>query len=482
MPKNREALIRYRVINRLLINRKYASLQEIAAACEDALDKAPISVRTLRQDLFDMKYNRQLGYFAPIQYDYSERAYHYTDPNYSIDRLPLTEEELDALAFAGKMLEQFRDTEPFNHARGAVDKIMEHMKIRKALEKSNYRDFIDFERASSSAGGEFLEGLINAMKNKKVIQMTYQSFEKDHPSTFLLHPYLLKEYRNRWYIFGFSEGYQETRTYALDRIQKIEPAPLESFAEPAAPPQDYFRNIIGITRMPDSKKRKVLLKFSRHQAPYALTQPLHESQKVVEETGEYVTISLFIEESPDLNRMLLGWGDKVEVIEPVSLRDEIRKIHEQSAECYRKKQIVYFDMDGVLVDFQSGIAQLSEEIIKEYDGRLDEVPGIFSLMKPIPEGIEAFKRISEKYECFVLTTAPWKNPTAPSDKREWLKRYLGEPVHKRLIISHRKDLNCGSYLIDDRDKHGAAKFRGKWIKFGSEKFPDWEAVFKLLGV
>jgi predicted DNA-binding transcriptional regulator YafY len=335
MPKNREALIRYRVINRLLVNRKYASLQEMAAACEDALDRAPISERTLRQDLFDMKNNRQLGYFAPIRYDYTERAYHYADKNYSIDRLPLTDEEIDALAFAGKMLEQFKSSEPFDQIEGAVDKILQHLRIRKETTAEEYRNFIDFEKAPVTGGSEYLGVLISAMKKKKALEVTYQSFEKDHPSTFVLHPYLLKEYRNRWYIFGYNEEYKEQRTYALDRIRKIGPAPMKKFIEPESPPREYFSKVIGITRTKDARTGEVMLKFSRRQANYILTQPLHESQEVIEETNDHVIISLDIEESPDLVRLLLGWGEEVEVLEPVSLRDEMRKIHEESAGKYQ---------------------------------------------------------------------------------------------------------------------------------------------------
>jgi predicted DNA-binding transcriptional regulator YafY len=331
MPKNREALIRYRVINRLLVNRKYVTLEEMAEACEEALDKAPISERTLRQDLFDMKNNRQLGYFAPIKYDYAERAYHYTDISYSIDRLPLTDEEIDALAFAGKMLEQFRRSEPFDQIEGAVGKILQHLQIRKEI-GVDYRNFIDFEKAPATVGNEYISVLISAMKRKKAIEMTYQSFEKDHPSTFILHPYLLKEYRNRWYVFGYNEAYQEPRTYALDRIRKVETASIKEFIEPSAPPRDYFRNIIGITRVKGCRPAKVVLKFSRRQANYILSQPLHESQQVAEESDDHVIISLMIEESPDLVRLLLGWGDEVVVLEPASLGEELRKIHRESAD------------------------------------------------------------------------------------------------------------------------------------------------------
>jgi 5'(3')-deoxyribonucleotidase len=148
------------------------------------------------------------------------------------------------------------------------------------------------------------------------------------------------------------------------------------------------------------------------------------------------------------------------------------------------KKILYFDMDNVLVNFQSGIDQLSEEIQKEYEGDLDEVPGIFSLMKPLDGAVEAVKLLSQHFDVYILSTAPWKNPSAWTDKIEWVHKYFGHEkdsvFHKRLIISHNKHLNKGDYLIDDRTKNGAGEFTGELILFGSERFPNWEVVTKYL--
>jgi len=137
---------------------------------------------------------------------------------------------------------------------------------------------------------------------------------------------------------------------------------------------------------------------------------------------------------------------------------------------------LYIDMDNVLVDFQSGIDQLDEKAKKEYEGRLDEVPGIFSLMKPMEGAIEAYKLLSQKYDIYILSTAPWENPSAWSDKIIWVKKFLGEKAYKRLILTHHKNLNKGDYLIDDRPNNGAEHFEGEWIQFGSEGFEDWENV------
>ena len=137
-------------------------------------------------------------------------------------------------------------------------------------------------------------------------------------------------------------------------------------------------------------------------------------------------------------------------------------------------------MDNVLVDFPSGIAKLSEQQRNEYDGRLDEVPGIFGLMTPMPGAISAFNELVKKYDTYILSTAPWENASAWSDKLLWVKENLGAPAHKRLILSHNKHLNTGDFLVDDRLKNGADKFRGKHIHFGTDEFPDWDAVLSYL--
>ena len=144
------------------------------------------------------------------------------------------------------------------------------------------------------------------------------------------------------------------------------------------------------------------------------------------------------------------------------------------------KKILYVDMDNVLVDFPSGISRISIELQSKYQDRLDEVPGIFSLMNPLKGAIESYKKLSHKFDTYILSTAPWKNSSGWSDKNEWVKKYLGDVAYKRLILSHHKNLNYGEYLIDDRLANGANLFKGEHIHFGSDKFPDWGSVCSYL--
>ena len=148
------------------------------------------------------------------------------------------------------------------------------------------------------------------------------------------------------------------------------------------------------------------------------------------------------------------------------------------------KKIVYVDMDNVLVDFRYGISCLRDEDREAYRGRYDECPNIFSLMRPMPDAIESFHTLAAHFDVYILSTSPWKNPSAWIHKLEWVQKHFGEssdgPAYKRLILSHHKHLNKGDFLIDDRTKNGADRFEGKHIHFGTPEFPDWKTVIAYI--
>jgi 5'(3')-deoxyribonucleotidase len=143
------------------------------------------------------------------------------------------------------------------------------------------------------------------------------------------------------------------------------------------------------------------------------------------------------------------------------------------------KKILYIDMDNVLVDFKSAFSKIDKCVLEQYKDK-DDIPGIFSLMEPLKGAVKSFNVLSDKYDVYILSTAPWENPSAWSDKLNWVKKYLGEKAYKRLILTHHKNLNKGDYLIDDRLTRGASEFEGELINFGSDKFPDWESIINYL--
>ena len=130
-------------------------------------------------------------------------------------------------------------------------------------------------------------------------------------------------------------------------------------------------------------------------------------------------------------------------------------------------------MDGVLADY-NGKANYKDNPEKE-------ATGFFAELEPIEGAVDAFKKLSEHYDCYILTTAPWSSPIAASEKRIWVENHLGDYGFKRLMTSHHKHLHIGDYLIDDRTVNGAGEFTGKHIHFGTEEFPDWNAVLIYFG-
>jgi predicted DNA-binding transcriptional regulator YafY len=330
MPGTKFAVLRYKIINRVLVSRKQASLRDLQQAILSELHMT-ISERQIKRDIEAMRYDSDLNYNAPIDFDRRQGVYVYTVKGYSIDKLPLNQEEVNALILTRGMLGQFRNADMFENVEGAIQKIVDHMKIREEASTTELSQYIEFENLPGLPGSEFLNPLLNAIRGKQVIKIMYQAFYSDGPKKHIFHPYLLKEYLGRWYIFGYEDYHEELRTYGLERIKSISVENGKTFIPPKAKPKEYFRHIIGVTRFDDTRPEKIRLKFTRHQAPYVLTKPLHESQVVEERTEEYTIISLMVNPSPELEIIILGWHSEVEVLEPEHLRQQIAMMHAKAA-------------------------------------------------------------------------------------------------------------------------------------------------------
>ena len=149
------------------------------------------------------------------------------------------------------------------------------------------------------------------------------------------------------------------------------------------------------------------------------------------------------------------------------------------------KPIIYIDMDGVLVDFESALTKIPPEMLEKFAVEYDNIPGIFALMDPMPGALEAVDALKEKYDLYILSSSPWENPTALGDKLAWVKQYFGGDgpeniFFRKVIFSSVKHLNRGDILIDDRTANGAGDFLGRHIHFGSSEFPNWQSVLNSL--
>ena len=143
------------------------------------------------------------------------------------------------------------------------------------------------------------------------------------------------------------------------------------------------------------------------------------------------------------------------------------------------KPIVYIDMDGVLCDFDKRAKELEEnEGIKGH--RLFKHPSAYKDLEPIDGAIDAWHALQEKYETYILSTPPWSNPDAWSEKRKWVEQFFGKSANKKLILCHNKGIVKGDFLIDDRIANGVADFDGEHIHFGQEGAENWAVILKNL--
>jgi len=320
MPVNRNALIRYRTIDKCLQNRRRKwTIENLIKACNDALyeyegiDKG-VSLRTIRLDLNAMRSDK-LGYNAPIIVT-DKKYYSYEDPGYSIANIPLTSQDLDILQEVSHLLRQFKGFSHFNEVNEMLNKLEDKI----YSEQHQRSSVIDFEKNELLAGIEWLDVLYKAIISETTVQLTYQSFKARHASDIIFFPYLLKEYRNRWFILGMKKQGKEVCTFALDRIQNIAPLSHEPFRHHKQfDPQTYFSDIIGVTRNVADTPTCITFLADHYQAPYIKTKPVHPTQRIIEESKEGVTFCIDVIPNFELERELIGFGEGLKILSPNSL-------------------------------------------------------------------------------------------------------------------------------------------------------------------
>lgn len=340
MPVNRNALIRYKTIDNCLKNKyRQWTLEDLIDACSDALyeyegiDKG-ISRRTIQMDIQMMR-SEKLGYNAPIVV-YDKKYYKYDDEDYSITDTPLNDQDLKTMSEAVEVLRQFKGFSHFANMEEIVNRLEDHV----ASVNQSTTPVIDFEKNENLKGLAHLDIIYNSIINKQVLRIEYKSFKAREASSFILYPYLLKEYRNRWFIFGKRGGSAGLINLALDRIIDIKIEEKEKYKEnDLFDTQTFFEDVIGVTKNIGMEPEVVRFWVDAQNAPYIETKPFHKSQRIVEENEDRskvfeITVVLNFE----LERVLLGHAETIKVLSPRHLVTQISKKLNKAARLYEKEK------------------------------------------------------------------------------------------------------------------------------------------------
>jgi predicted DNA-binding transcriptional regulator YafY len=327
MSKIKNAQLRYRVIDRCLRNtaRPYPSKDEMRKACEEALygstGGSDICDSTIEKDMFAMREE----FDAPIKYSKLHKGYFYDDPEYSVDKIPLSEDDIDAIKFATKTLMQFKDMDLFKNFGYAINKIFDRVHISNNPLDSIVEKFVQFETFAESKGSEMLPVLLKSIKEKKLVTFDYTAFTAEKPKNRKVLPLLLKEYRNRWYLICLPTDKNKIITFGLDRMSELKVTKEHHYKPVDFDPDVYFKHSIGITSN-ETLPEEIHFKIDKVGSKYIETQPLHESQKLIKEGSNRNTYEIKVIISEELKRILLSYGSQIELIKPKTLRTELQKI------------------------------------------------------------------------------------------------------------------------------------------------------------
>lgn len=336
MPINKNALIRFKVLDACLRNRQRKwTLDMLVDKVSDALYEYEgiskgASIRTIQYDIQMMRSDK-LGYNAPIIV-VDKKYYTYEDPKYSITNLPISHADMQQMSEAVELLKQFKGFEHFNNLNDVVQKLEDHVYSTSKKQPS----IIHFEKNERLTGIHYLDVLYKAIQEKKVLSITYKSFKAESANVITFHPWWLKEYKNRWFLFGLKAD--TILNLALDRIISIEvdgknqykPSQISSI-------DDYFRDVIGVSVSLNIRAEHVRIWINAENAPYVETKPLHHSQQILERNDDgSIVISIHVQLNFELEREILGFGESMVVLSPKRLVSRLAKKVENMSLNYQK--------------------------------------------------------------------------------------------------------------------------------------------------
>ena len=341
MATNKHAMIRYQALDACFSNRyKKFYMEDLIDACNKALQEFYISKedtvndveyyvkkRTIFNDITFMESSE--GWNATIKRCYEGRRcyYRYEDENFSINKRDFSEAELDKLDEALIMLNRLNGTAGFDWVSEFVANFEDKLGRRR-----NTTPVIGYEKNPFLTGIENLSVLYNYIVNKQVLKITYQHFTQGE-MVYFMHPYYLKQYNNRWFLFGITERKKDVLTnLPLDRIVKIEPVHMAYISNTKFDFEEYFDDVVGVSVPRTGEPEKVVLKFDKERYPYVITKPLHPSQTELDKDNCIIQLNVFI--TPELESVIFSYGNHVEVLEPATLRELFRQKTVKMTEIY----------------------------------------------------------------------------------------------------------------------------------------------------
>ena len=321
MSSNKNALIRYKTLDKCLKNKyKKYTLEDLMDECSEALfefegKESFVSKRTVQLDLQNMR-SEKFGYEAPIEV-YERRFYRYSDPDYSIHQISVNENDLKTMNNAVQILKQFKDFSMFKEMNGVIQKLED------SIHSTNQKSIIHLDKNEQLKGLEHIDILYESILNKKVLNIKYKSFKARESNQYLVHPQLLKEYNNRWFLICF----HKTSIYnlALDRMEEIALDEKTEYIDKDFNADRYFGEVIGATVSETQRPQNVVFHISKQHAPYVKTKPFHHSQEILNEDETGTTFKICVQLNFELERMILGMGETITVIKPNNLKKRIIK-------------------------------------------------------------------------------------------------------------------------------------------------------------
>jgi len=326
MSTNKHALIRYHALDRCFSSRgRQYFMEDLMEACNEALAEYSGEAKGIsRRQLFeDIKYmESDQGWAIPLErHNEGKRVwYRYGDPNFSINKRPLNEYEADQLKEALLTLSRFKGMPQF----AWVDELVARLESGFGLKQGAER-IIEFEENPYLKGSEHITTLFQAILGRQVLEVSYQGFKQTKPTDLRFHPYYLKQYNNRWFVFGLNEEFASLTNMALDRIHAIAPTKGKYIPNKDIDFTEFFADVVGVSVPKDQEPVKVEILVTDDLLPYVRTKPIHGSQKIGKAQAGRTVLELQVIPNYELEAVLLALGEGVQVKTPKALRDRIKE-------------------------------------------------------------------------------------------------------------------------------------------------------------